>query len=202
MAQAVPVALNTFQEFLDFEETTPERHELFRGRIYAMAGGTANHDDIQISLIHACVRELRGRGLCRFVGENRKVQVKENGSGYRPDGAIACPPNDFNPRQGAYDNPTVVFEILSPSTSNFDRGEKFDDYKTLESLQEYVLIESDRIRIEVFSRLPDGRWAQSVYLKGSMVRLPSVGIELPLDELYENAVFDPEPKAVLEADEG
>src|SRR4051812_6331859 len=71
MAQAVPVAVVSFQEFLDFEETTPDKHELFRGRIYAMAGGTANHDDIQLSLPQPCGRALQGRQPCRFVGENR-----------------------------------------------------------------------------------------------------------------------------------
>ena len=119
--------------------------------------------------------------------------IDASGSGYYPDGAIACPPNDLNPQQGTYDNPVAVFEVLSPGTENFDRRDKADDYKALPSLQDYVLVESDRARVEVFSRLPDGRWAQSVFLAGSVVHLPSVGIDLPLDELYENAAFDAEP---------
>ena len=192
MAQAVPLPLTTIQEYLDFEETSPDKHELFRGVIYAMAGGSSNHDDIIVSLTGICRNALRRKKPCRFVGENRRLVVESSGSGYRPDGAIACPPNDLNPRQGTYDNPSVVFEVLSLGTSSFDRGEKFDDYKTLPSLQDYVLIESEKIRVEMFSRLPDGRWAQSVYLKGSVARLPSAGIELPLEELYENALFDAE----------
>lgn len=202
MAQVAALAVVTFEEYLDFEETTPDKHELFRGRIYAMAGGSSNHDDIVVSLTVACSNALRERKPCRFVGENRKVRIKESGSGYRPDGAIACPPNDFNRRQGAYDNPKVVFEVLSPGTERFDRKGKADDYKTLPSLQDYVLIESEIVRVEVFSRLDDGRWAQSVYLAGAIASIPSVGIDLSLDELYENAVFEEAPLSPIDPSEG
>lgn len=194
MAQAAPLALASFQEYLDFEETTPEKHELFRGRIYAMAGGSSNHDAVIVSLSGMCREALRGRKPCRFVGENRKLQIRENGSGYRPDGAIACPPNEPNPRQGVYDNPTVVFEVLSPSTGDFDRTDKYDDYKTLPSLKDYVLIDSEKVRVEVFSRLDEGGWLHRVYLPGTVAHVPSVGFELSLDELYENAVFGTEPE--------
>lgn len=193
MAQAVPLALTTIQEYLDFEETSPDRHELFRGRVYAMAGGSTNHGNVIDSLADVCNDALRGRRPCRFVGQSRKLVVKASGSGYYPDGTIACPPNDPSPSQGVYDNPTVVFEVLSPSTERFDRTDKADDYKTLPSLRDYVLIESEKVRIEVFSRLDDGGWVQRVYLPGTVAHLPSVGIDLPLDELYENAVFEAAP---------
>ncbi|RYG25326.1 Uma2 family endonuclease [bacterium] len=192
MVQAV-LSLVTIAEYLELEEASTEKHELFRGRVYAMAGGSSNHGNIIDSLAGACRDALREQKPCRFVGESRKVLVQSSSSGYYPDGTIACPPNDLNPRHGTYDNPTVVFEVLSSSTASFDRGEKFDDYKMLDSLQDYVLIESEKPRVEVFSRLPDGRWAQSVYVKGSSISIPSVGIELSLDELYENAVFESAP---------
>lgn len=198
MAQATPLALVTIREYLDFEETTPDKHELFRGRIFAMAGGSSNHDAIVVSLTQFFGPALRGKKPCRFLGENRKVVVDEHGSGYRPDGAIACPPSEPNPRQGTYDNPTVIFEVLSPSTERFDRTDKADDYKTLPSLRDYVLIESEKIRVEVFSRMGDGSWAQRVYLPGTVAHLPSLGIDLPLEELYENAVFDEEPTSPIE----
>ena len=200
MAQATPLALVSFEEYLDFEETTSDKHELFRGRIiprggvaYAMAGGSSNHGNIIDSLAGACRDALRDRKPCRFVGESRKIAVQAQGSGYYPDGAIACPPNDPHPRQGTYDNPIVVFEVLSPSTTSFDRRDKADDYKTLPSLRDYVLIESEMQRVEVFSRIEDGGWVQRVYLPGTVAHLPSVGIDLALNELYENAAFDAEP---------
>ena len=99
------------------------------------------------------------------------------GSGYYPDGANTCPPNYLDRRYGTDDNPTVVFEVLSPSTVSFDRRGKADDYKTLSSLQNHVLIETETIRVEVFSRLNDGGWVQRVYLPGTSARFPSVDIE-------------------------
>ena len=90
----------------------------------------------------------------------------------------------------------MIFEVLSPGTERFDRTEKFDDYKTLASLQGYVLSEWERV--EVSSRLEDGRWAQSVFLTGSVLSLASVGIEIALDELYENAIFAEAPARPVE----
>jgi Uma2 family endonuclease len=189
---ALPAALDlvSIEDYLEFEESSPEKHQLFRGRILSMAGGGSNHADILVSLTGMCRNALQGRKPCRFVGENRTLIVQEMGSGYYPDGTIARPPNDLDRRRGTYDNPTVIFEVLSPSTERFDRTDKADDYKRLSSLQDYVLIESERIRVEVFSRREDGGWLQRVYLPGTVVHLPSVGINLALDELYENALFD------------
>ena len=175
--------------YLAFEETARDKHELFRGRVYGMAGGSANHGEVIDSLAGICRDALRKK-VCRFLSDNRKVVVEGKGSGYLPDGAIACPPRYLDRRHGTYDNPTVVFEVLSPGTERFDRADKFDDYKSLPSLQDYVLIESEKVRVEVFSRLEDGGWVQRVYLPGTAAHLPSVGIDLPLEELYENAVFD------------
>lgn len=194
MARPTLYGHTTVEEYLAFEETTPEKHELFRGRICAMAGGSSNHSAIIVSLTGACREALRGRKPCRSVGENQKAVVQKSGSSYRPDGAIACPPNDLDRSRGTYDDPTVVFEVLSPSTAEFDRTEKFNDYRTLTSMQDYVLVESEKVRVEVFSRLEDGRWEQQVYLPETVAHIPSVGIDLSLDELYKNAVFDEPPK--------
>ncbi len=182
----------TLEEYLALEETATEKHELWRGHVYAMAGGSSNHRDIIVSLTGICRNALRGRP-CRFVGENGKVVVDEAGSGYYPDGAIACPPNEIDRRRGTYDNPTVIFEVLSPSTEARDRKWKFDDYRSLPSLKDYVLIDSMSVRVEVFSRLPDDRWVQSIYLPGTKASVPSVGVELSLAELYEYAVFEESP---------
>ena len=144
----------TLEEYFVLEEKALEKHELWRGQVYAMADGSGNHGDIINSLALVCGVALRGKP-CRFLNDSRKVVVKEAGSGYYPDGAIACPPNDVDRRYGAYDNPTVLFEVLSPSTERRDRKRKFDDYRLLPSLQDYVLIDSQAARVEVFSRLPD-----------------------------------------------
>ena len=83
------------------------------------------------------------------------------------------------------DNPTVIVEVLSPSSEKDDRGDKFRDYRLLSSLRDYVLVSTKRPAVEVFSRQDDGSWNLRVYVHGSTAHLPSVGVDLPLDELYE-----------------
>ena len=200
MAQAAPLTLVSLEEYLDLEETAVDKHELFRGQIYAMVGGSSNHGEIIDSLAQVCGRALRGKKPCRFISDNRKVVVKEEGSGYYPDGAVAYPPSYVSPSRGTYDNPTIVFEVLSPSTERFDRTDKADDYKSLSSLRDYVLIESEKVRVEVFSRLDEGGWVQRVYLPGTVAHVPSVGIDLPLSELYENAIFEEVLASPIEED--
>ena len=96
MAGSALYDLATIEDYLAFEENIPEKHELFRGRVVAMAGGSSNHSSIIVSLTQVCGNSLRDKKPCRFVGENQKLLVGSRGSGYRPDGAIACPPNDLN----------------------------------------------------------------------------------------------------------
>ena len=190
MAKSSLYDLVTIEEYLELEEKAPERHELFRGRIYAMAGASENHIEITAALGEHARRALRGKP-CRYLNQDAKTVVSDKGSGYYADGAIACPPHFIDPKRGTYDNPTVIFEVLSPSTADFDRTDKFDDYKRLDSLQEYVLLESRAARVEVFRRQADGKWGQSVYLAGTQVHLDSVGVFLNMDDLYEGIAFAP-----------
>ena len=136
MAKPATLDLVSIADYLDLEEPAGEKHELFRGWVYAMAGGSSNHSALIVSLTQTCGLALRGKKPCRFVGEKPEGVDREQRSGYYPDGAVACPPNDLDRRRGTYDNPTVVFEVLSPSTAEFDRTDKFDDYRTLPSLQD------------------------------------------------------------------
>ena len=130
---------------------------------------------------------LRGRP-CRYRDENTKVRVSDRNY-YYPDGLIACPPHYVSNSTGTIDNPRVIFEVLSPGTKDFDREAKFDAYRLFPSFEEYVLIHSEVVRVEVFARQADGRWALSVYLPGTVAHVESVGIELSLEELYEEVVF-------------
>ena len=153
-----------------------------------MMAVSGNHVRVQANLAGICISGLRGKP-CRFSGENAKVHIPRKGSGYHPDGTVACPLRFSNERQGVIENPQVVFEILSPGTEQFDRRDKWDDYATVESIQEIVLIETQAARVEVYERREDG-WLKRVYLAGTAALVPSVGIELPLDELYEDVAFE------------
>lgn len=180
----------TVDEFFRIAQATQGRIELWEGRIVAMANASANHILVQGRLSDLCNAGLRGR-KCRFLGESSAIVIDEEGTYYNPDGTISCPPIFSSESRGTLSNPTVVFEILSPSTADKDRTTKFDGYATLPSIKEIVLIESERVRVEVYERREDG-WLRKVYLPGAVVRLASVEVDLPLDELYEDTVFEDE----------
>jgi Uma2 family endonuclease len=183
----------TVDQFLAWSGTVEERVELHRGRVawpVAMAGASANHQAICASLGRLCGNAVGGTP-CKFLGQDARIVVQDTQSTFHPDGLIACPPRYLDRAAGTLDNPTVVFEVLSPSTESRDRTEKFDEYARLPSLRDYVLVSSQRPRVEVYSRLDDGSWALRVYLADTAAHVPSVDLLLPLSELFVNAVFDP-----------
>ena len=189
---AIPATQDvSFESYLEQDEASPDRLESFRGLVFTMMAASGNHVAIQANLARRCGNALAGKG-CRFYGENAKVRVERSGSGYHPDGTIACPPGFSNERGGVVKSPQVVFEILSPSTERFDRRDKLDDYALVPTIQEIVLIETEAARIEVYERREEG-WLRRVYLAGTAALIPSVGIELPLDELYEDVAFEEAP---------
>jgi len=188
---AIPVPPSmSLDEFIAWEESAVEKHEFVNGRILAMAGAGANHIEISAALAFTCINTLRGRP-CRFLGENAKVVVTTANASFYPDGVIACPVIYSNRQAGILENPRVIFEILSPSTKGYDYSTKFDAYRKLLSVQDIVYIDSQEQRVEIRSRQEDGSWNLQIFLPGSIAHLPSVDLDLPLDELYENAVFEP-----------
>ena len=174
-------------DYLEAELVATERHELHDGQVLAMSGGSANHTELVTSLI----RILTTNRPCRCLGSETKVIVPLTGSYYYPDATISCPPNFVDRKNGVIDNPTVIFEVLSPGTEAFDRGPKFRAYEQIDGLQEYVLISSDEPLIETFRRQPNGLWLR-VIVEGlhATLELPSVEASIKLAELFEHVVFD------------
>lgn len=179
----------SIEGYLELAEASPERLELFRGQVFTMMSASGAHVVVQANLSRMCGSALRGKG-CRFLGENAKVAIERTGSGYHPDGTLVCPLRFSNEKAGVVESPQVVFEILSPGTERFDRRDKFDDYALVPSIREIVLIESELARVEVHERREDG-WLRRVFLAGTTAFVASVGLELALDELYEDVVFEP-----------
>ena len=136
----------SFEAYLTIDEGSDERLELFRGRVFTMMATSGTHTVVQANLARLCGNALRGKD-CRFVGENAKVRVPRKGSGYHPDGTIACPLRFSNEAQGVVESPQIVFEILSPGTERFDRTDKWDDYASVETIREIVLIEIRTARV-------------------------------------------------------
>jgi Uma2 family endonuclease len=176
------------EEYWAIDATAEIRHEYYDGEIWAMAGGSPKHAQLIANVQATIVSHLRGRSCYGTSGEQR-IKTGARGLQTYPDAAIICPPPRFDPENSdTLLNPRVVFEVLSPSTRNWDRSGKFDHYKNIESLMDYVLADQDWVRVEHFHRLPDESWALRVYVRREdalSIELPDGVLTLPLTQLYE-----------------
>ena len=140
----------TVEEYLEWESQQEIRHEYVNGELFAMTGGTIPHNDIALNLYRALYPHLRSRG-CRVNVSDVKVQISPASPYYYPDVIVSCDPQDLNARK-FIQFPQVIVEVLSPSTETKDRGEKFIYYQTMPSLQEYVLIDPEKVAVECYRR--------------------------------------------------
>lgn len=177
----------SFVEYVQLEERSPIKHEYLDGVVYAMAGGSPEHAALAARVIALLGAALEGRP-CRVFTSDLRVRVIETGLRTYPDATVVCDhlerdPDD--PLGHGVVNPTVIVEVLSPSTEDYDRGEKLAHYKRIATLREIVLVAHDAQRIEVWRR--DGaRWAHDAYGEGECARLESVGCELDVGRVYED----------------
>lgn len=174
----------TPQEYLSLERENVTRHEYQRGLVYAMAGGSDDHDELSLNLIELLRQKLRDQG-CSVRSGNVKVNYKD-AFFYYPDAFVTCDPRDSEDRY-IKRYPKLIAEVLSPSTKDFDQGKKFEDYQQIESLEEYVLIAQDEMRVECRRRVREGNkehWETEVYQKGEQVILTSIELKVAIEELY------------------
>jgi Uma2 family endonuclease len=172
----------TVEDFLEWEAQQPERYEFIDGRIIGMVGGSAAHATIMGNVFAALRVRLRG-GPCRVFVESLKV-VADIASHY-PDVVVTCVP--VLPGDDQVREPVVIVEILSRTTADRDRGAKWVGYQDIASLQHYMLIAQDHRRADLFSRIGD-RWEIRVVRPPvDKVPLPALGVELTLDEIYEDS---------------
>ncbi len=178
------------EDYLEGELRSPVKHEYRDGQVYVIAGASDPHVTITINLVALLKGHLRGKG-CRLYAVDTKAHIQTMNLYYYPDVMVTCDPRDraFNYFKR---HPKLIVEVLSPTTESFDRGDKFDDYQTLESLEEYVLMSQDRMRVEVFRRNAEGLWVRYVYREGQEVYLSSVEFRCDIVDLYEDVVFSPE----------
>jgi|SRR5207248_1472108 len=184
-------ALVSLAEYLEMELRSETRHEYVNGRVYAMSpGATDAHYRITTNLLGALLIQIRNRPCRVFTGDAR-VKVSPTGMYTYPDISALCGEARFENFKGVDTvlNPSVIIEVLSPTTEPYDRGDKFEHYRRLESLQEYVLVSQHRMRIEQFVR--DGAdWRLSdLRDPQALLRLASIGCEIPLGEIYEGVEF-------------
>jgi Uma2 family endonuclease len=184
------LAVFTPDEYLELERQSEIRHEFLDGTVYAMSGESLAHSIICFNLAGILHLQLRGTN-CSGLSPNMKVRAGEAGLYAYPDLAVFCGEALFHDRHGdVLLNPTVIFEVLSRSTQTYDRGEKFERYKSIETLRDYVLVSQDRPRLEHFSRRPDGTWSHTE-LDGAdaALALDSINCRVRLADIYDRIDF-------------
>ncbi len=200
MAQQAQQSRVSELEYLSAERAAETKHELWHGVIFAMAGASPRHNALAME-VGVLLRTRLGSGGCRPFGSDQRVHIPASGNYCYPDITVVCGDLDYHSADpDSVLNPQVIVEVLSASTEAHDRGAKFDDYRSIPSLQEYVLVSQDRVRVQVFHRndLPEGSWTVTFFGEGDDVLLRSLDVELPVAELYAGA-FDlrgDEPRAV------
>lgn len=148
-------------EYLSFEREAQERHEYYKGEVFAMSGASFRHNVIEDNLRTLLGSFLKGK-KCRSFGSNLRIHIPKNTLYTYPDVLIVCDEPKFTDDE--FDtllNPSVIIEILSPSTANYDRGTKFDLYREIDSLKEYILIDSTSTQIIHYQKNDDATWTLS-----------------------------------------
>ena len=187
---ALPKRCFTPEEYLALEEKAEYKSQYVAGEIFAMAGAQPSRVIIQTNLAGELRNRFRGRE-CYVFSSDLRVKTPEGDLYTYPDLSTVCGKPEFDAaKPPSLLNPQVIFEVLSPSTEAFDRGDKFARYRRLESLTDYVLVASEQVRVEHYVRQGSDAWILTEYRQLSdRAPLQSVGCELPLEEIYHRVTF-------------
>jgi Uma2 family endonuclease len=182
----------TIAEYLEMELKAEERHEYQYGEILAMSGGSGPHSFIIVNVTSELRAALKGKP-CSVAEGNLRVRNRREPRYVYPDAGVLCNDREYDPEdpnRHTILNPRVIVEVLSPSTEAYDRGDKFEYYQGIASLEEYVLIAQDRPAAQSFLRQPDGTWSMmGIHGIEAALRLRSLQIEVPLAEIYHRVEF-------------
>lgn len=186
MAPPQPTTGFDFHTYMAWEEAQEERHEYVAGEVFAMSGGSDAHYTIAGNVFGSLRAALRG-SACRTFISGMKVYIAAADAGLYPDVFVTCDARDRgDDARQAKSHPRLVVEVLSPSTAAWDRGRKFELYQQIPELQEYLLIEQDRLHIDLFRKNAEGLWVLHPAGPDSVVKLMSVEVDFALASLYED----------------
>lgn len=178
----------TAEEYLAWEPKQALRYEYCNGQVFAMTGGTKGHNRLALNLYSALVEKVDTSG-CEINTSDVKVLVKE-GDAYRyPDLIVSCDERDKR-KTDFYQFPKLIVEVLSSSTANIDRDDKFQEYIRIPTLEEYVLISTKRMRVECYRRGEGRMWLYYSYTQGESIYFSSVGVEVTVKQLYQQVRLD------------
>jgi Uma2 family endonuclease len=187
---SVPAQHMTADEYLANERQARFKSEFLRGEIFAMAGNSRWHGRIATNLLRCADQQLRDEP-CDVYGSDMRVKVSPTGLYTYPDCSISCGEAEFEDEVvDTLLNPRVIFEILSKSTEAYDRGKKFDHYRQIASLKEYVIVAQTEPLVELYARQPDASWRLTVHKSmDAVVELESVRCKMWLAEVYRRVDF-------------
>jgi Uma2 family endonuclease len=182
----------TYDDYVVIEQSSPLKHEFFDGEIYAMAGGTEDHSALSVAVTAKLLAAAAG-GPCRVHSSDLRIYVEAVGLATFPDGSAICGPLEqhrASPKTTAL-NPAVLIEVTSDSSEETDNGFKLEAYKTIPSLREYVVVSHRERRITVHHREREDVWTTRVAISGGIVRVPSLGADLVVDDIYSVSAIRP-----------
>ena len=175
-------------EYLEREAASPEKHEYYKGEVFAMAGAKMVHNIISTNLLTSLGRLLKG-SKCRPFNSDQRIHIPRNTLFTYPDLSIVCgKPETLDGDDWNLLNPCVLVEVLSPSTHRYDRGAKFKLYRDIPTLKEYVLVDSGKVHAEIFSLRGYGYWEPRQYQEtDTELYLETLGLTIPFTEIYEGS---------------
>ncbi len=191
----------TIEEYLAFERSSEKKHEYYQGEVflmldelpggtsesavYAKSGASQTHNIISVNVIGELYIRLKGKP-CRPYGSDMRVHIPHNTLFTYPDISVFCGDLEQS-NEDTVVGPTIIFEILSPATKNYDRGDKFKLYRDIPSLKEYILVDTDNINIEAFRINKSGHWELEEYkTQSDILEIPTLSIDLPLELIYQH----------------
>lgn len=176
--------------YLAWEAEQPGRNEFVAGEVFAMVGVRQAHNIATLNLAMALRSQVKG-GPCRVFVESVKTRVEAADCFFYPDLAVTCDPRD-RATPDYISHPSLVVEVLSESTAAYDRGKKFAAYRKLESLQEYLLVDLETRRLELFRRNSENHWVLYDYGAGEHIEFTALNISIPVDLVFEDTDEPPE----------
>lgn len=180
------------EEYLEMEDSSLEKHEYFNGEIFQMAGASLRHVLINSNITADLHAQLKKRD-CRVLHTDMRILIEKTGLYTYPDTVIVCGKSKIKKFKGLETllNPVVIVEVLSPSTADYDKGAKFDHYRAIESLQEYVLVWQDKKRIARYTKQTDESWVLRDFIgEEAEIALTSIDCALSMEDVYDKVDFE------------
>ena len=180
----------SIEAYLEMENAAIEKHEYYKGEVFAMSGAKLPHVKISVNILATLSLKLRGK-KCQPYNSDMRVHIESNTLFTYPDISIVCGEVlTLNNDEYNVLNPTVIVEVLSPSTKNYDRGEKFRLYRDINTLKEYMLVDSESMHVEVFRLNEKNHWELEEYNDaGSSIQIKAINENILMTEIYEGVRF-------------